>query len=194
MSRRPILPALLGLVAAGSVALAQIPAPERPVPKPVVEVRTSAGAFTLELWPESAPATVQNFLAYARSGFYDGTIFHRVIRGFIAQGGGYTAELAKRPRRDPIPLEPRETNRRYTVAMARTPDPDSATSEFFLNLRDNASLDPLVQPPGYAVFGRVIRGAEVIDRIAQVPTARVDGFEFLPTTPVVIQRVLVVVP
>ncbi len=192
--RLRLVPILIALGLAGSYAPAQGPPPDQPVVKPIVEVRTSLGTFTLELWPEVAPATVQNFVTLAQAGAYDGTIFHRVVKGFVIQGGGYTPDLAKRPRRAPVPLEAREPNRRYTIAMARTPDPDSATSEFFINLRDNASLDPAVRPPGYAVFGRVIRGAEVVDQIAQVPRAPVEGFEFLPATAVVIQRVVVTGP
>lgn len=174
------VPILLALLTAGS---------GKPVPKPVIEFRTSMGTFAVELWPEAAPATVENFLGYVADGHFAGTIFHRVVKGFVIQGGGYTPELREKSTRPPVRLEAREPNKKYTLAMARTNDPHSATSQFFINLRDNTSLDPGVRPPGYAVFGRVIRGTDVIDKIAQVPVAAQGEHQHLPVTPVVIQSV-----
>jgi cyclophilin family peptidyl-prolyl cis-trans isomerase len=139
----------------------------------VVVLETSQGNITIELDPEKAPITVQNFLRYVDNGFFDGTIFHRVIPGFMIQGGGFTADMREKPTERPIKNEASNglTNARGTIAMARTNDPDSATAQFFINLVDNArGLDPRPGSAGYTVFGRVIEGMEVVDAIAQVRT------------------------
>ncbi|MEM9235925.1 MAG: peptidylprolyl isomerase [Verrucomicrobiota bacterium] len=141
-----------------------------------VRLETSAGPIVIELDPEKAPLSVSNFLRYVGDGHYDGTTFHRVIDGFMIQGGGFSPDadqLVEKPTRDPIPNEARNglKNRRGTIAMARTNDPDSATSQFFINLKDNTMLDaPNPDGHGYAVFGQVIEGMETVDRIAAVET------------------------
>lgn len=160
-----------------------------------VILHTSAGAITLSLDSGAAPLSVENFLAYARDGHYDGTIFHRVIPGFMIQGGGMEPDMGSRPTREPIANEAGNglTNARGSVAMARTSAPDSATSQFFINLKDNAFLEPGgVDPHGYAVFGRVISGMEVVDSIAAVETTRRAGHADVPVGPVIIERVEVV--
>lgn len=158
---------------------------------PVVILHTSKGAITLELFPDRSPIAVANFLEYAKSGFYEGTIFHRVKKRFVIQAGGYTADLQKKATRDPIINESanRLNNDRYTVAMARQGDPDSATSQFFINMRINASLDGNRRKPGYTVFGKVIDGHHVVQTIAQVKTRRFDIFPYLPVEPIVIETV-----
>ncbi|MDR1646965.1 MAG: peptidyl-prolyl cis-trans isomerase [Zoogloeaceae bacterium] len=159
---------------------------------PSVEIVTSKGRIVIALDAEKAPKTVENFLAYAKAGFYDGTIFHRVISGFMIQGGGFTPEMAQKAPRDPIENEAKNglRNRRGAIAMARTSNPHSATSQFFINLVDNASLDyPSPDGWGYAVFGEVIEGMSVIDKIAQVATGRKNGHADVPIEPVRIQSV-----
>ena len=157
-----------------------------------IRMTTSKGPITLELDSAAAPATVENFLQYVRDGFYDGTIFHRVIDGFMIQGGGMTADLNEKPTRAPIPLEARNglTNQRGTVAMARTADPNSATAQFFINLKDNAFLDAANARDGngYAVFGKVIEGMDVADKIVAVPTKNAGPFQNVPVTPVIIKK------
>lgn len=152
------------------------------------------GDIVLELEAEEAPITVENFLRYVDSGFYSGTIFHRVIDRFMIQGGGFTAEMRKKTSTyPPIPLESRTglRNERYTIAMARTGDPDSATSQFFINVVDNPRLDFASSEDGhgYAVFGRVIEGTEVVDRIRVVPTTSRAGREDVPAEDVTIESV-----
>lgn len=139
---------------------------------PTVRVETSLGDFTLRLDARRAPLSTANFLEYVESGFYEGTVFHRVIPGFMAQGGGFTAELRQKPTRDPIPNESGNglRNERGSIAMARTNDPHSATAQFYVNLVDNPALDPNPDRWGYAVFGEVIEGMETLDAIADVPT------------------------
>lgn len=159
---------------------------------PRVVLHTSKGPITIELYPDKAPITVANFLTYARAGFYDGTIFHRVVPRFMIQGGGYTTDLQPKPTLDPIPNEAGNGlhNTPWSVAMARTDDPDSATSEFFINLRLNSELDRQPGKPGYAVFGAVVDGQYVASDIslgATRPTG--DGENSLPVEPVVIERV-----
>jgi len=162
---------------------------------PVVVLETSLGSIAIELLQEEAPASVENFLAYVDDGFYADTVFHRVIPGFMIQGGGMTADLTPKPTRPPIQNEARNgvTNARGTVAMARTTVIDSATSQFFINTVDNArSLDHRGLDPseyGYAVFGRVIEGMEVVDKIAGVPTQSQGPHSDVPTEPVVIRSV-----
>lgn len=153
---------------------------------PTVSIKTSAGEIVVELEPAKAPKTVDNFLQYVKAGFYNGTVFHRVIRGFMIQGGGYTPQGAEKPTRGPIEIESSNglKNRRYTIAMARTADPHSATAQFFINTKDNRFLDyPGQDGFGYAVFGKVIKGSEVVDLIEAVDTDRRDK----PVKPVIIE-------
>jgi len=159
-------------------------------------IETSKGTITLELNAEKAPATVANFVEYAKSGFYDGTIFHRVIDGFMIQGGGFTRDMNQKETREPIRIESMNglSNARGTIAMARTMDPNSATSQFFINLVDNDFLDftaPTTQGYGYAVFGAVTDGLEVVDAIAKVRTGSVGPYENVPEDAVVIKKVIV---
>lgn len=158
---------------------------------PLVQLDTNKGAIVLELDAERAPKTVENFLAYVKSGHYAGTIFHRVIDGFMIQGGGYTPALEAKPTQAPIALESRNglRNVRGSIAMARTADPDSATSQFFINVVDNPRLDyPRPDGHGYAVFGSVVKGMDVVDAIKAVPTGTQGEFEDVPTEPVVIEK------
>jgi peptidyl-prolyl cis-trans isomerase A (cyclophilin A) len=157
-----------------------------------VRLATSMGDIVLELDAAKAPKTVDNFVQYVKAGHYDGTIFHRVIDGFMIQGGGMTADMKEKPTRAPIPLESRNglNNDRGTVAMARTMDPNSATAQFFINVADNAFLD---QPNardgnGYAVFGRVVQGMDVVDKIKGVSTANNGPHQNVPTQPVTIKK------
>ena len=160
---------------------------------PQVDVRTSAGTIRLELYPAKAPKTVENFLQYVRDGHYDGTVFHRVIDGFMIQGGGMTTSMRQKPTRNPIPLESKNglKNELGTLAMARTADPNSATAQFFINVADNSFLnwgDPRGDGNGYAVFGRVLSGLDVVMKIAKTPTGPND----VPRQPVVIESVTLV--
>ena len=140
---------------------------------PKVEFKTTMGNFVVELDDVKAPKTTANFLNYVKSGFYNGTIFHRVIDGFMIQGGGFTPDLIQKPTDGPVVSEAQNglKNSKYTIAMARTSDPDSATSQFFINVKDNAALDyPNAMGNGYTVFGKVISGTQTIDAIRKVPT------------------------
>jgi peptidyl-prolyl cis-trans isomerase A (cyclophilin A) len=157
----------------------------------VVELYTSKGVIVVELDPQRAPISTKNFLEYVRAGHYDGTIFHRVIPGFMIQGGGMTADLNEKLTRDPIPNEAKNglKNVRGSIAMARTEDPDSATAQFYINLVDNTGLDhPSPDGHGYAVFGKVIAGLEVVDAIAAVRTATRGMYENVPAEAVTIQK------
>ena len=163
----------------------------------MVKLHTNLGTITLELDAAKAPTTVENFLAYVNSGFYTNTIFHRVIDGFMIQGGGFGADFRQKPTRSPIENEARNglKNDRYTVAMARTSDPHSATAQFFINVADNAFLNhrsPDANGWGYCVFGRVVSGQDVVDRIKGVATGRRGGHDDVPTEDVVIERAEVV--
>ena len=160
---------------------------------PQVTFETTHGSFVLELDQNAAPETVENFLAYVRDGFYDGTIFHRVIAGFMIQGGGFTPEFKQLQTRAPIRNEADKggANDRGTIAMARTSDPHSATAQFFINLVDNDFLNhrnPTPQGWGYAVFGRVVEGMDSVDRIAAVATGSHGMFQDVPKETVVIQK------
>ncbi len=172
---------------------AEKPAAEVPAGPPKVLVKTSMGDITLELYPDKAPKSVENFLAYVKSGFYDGTVFHRVIEGFMIQGGGFTKDLRQKPTKPAIPIESKNglSNLRGTLAMARTQDPNSATAQFFINTVDNARLDYASDAsPGYAVFGKVISGLDVVDKIKVTPTGAQGPFRSdVPVTPVVIEKV-----
>jgi peptidyl-prolyl cis-trans isomerase A (cyclophilin A) len=162
---------------------------------PQVALKTTMGEIVLELDQEKAPKSTANFLQYVKSGFYKGTVFHRVINDFMIQAGGYTEKLVDKPGvRKPIPIESKNglSNKPYTVAMARTDDPNSATSQFFINVNDNAGLDyPGQDGHGYAVFGRVVKGHETVDKIKNVVVDDIRGMQNVPVTPVVIQSATV---
>lgn len=165
-------------------------------PAPRVNLETSQGAIVLELYPDKAPKTVENFLGYVSAGFFDNTVFHRVIHGFMIQGGGLTADMKKKPTQKPIPNEADNGlgNARGTIAMARTGDPHSATAQFFINTQNNVSLDHRGKTPqgwGYCVFGRVISGMEAVDAIEAVTTGTRAGRQDVPVKPVVILRAVV---
>jgi cyclophilin family peptidyl-prolyl cis-trans isomerase len=184
---RPLIALLLSIASLGLGAAA----------KPKVKLTTSMGTIVLELEPDAAPRTVDNFLKYVKKGQYKGTIFHRVIPGFMIQGGGYVDYLGKKRTDPPIPNEADRAmaaglkNRRGTVAMARTPDPNSAAAEFFINVVDNPALDFKGKANGntwgYCVFGKVVQGMDVVDRIKAVKTSnKRSDFLNLPVTPVII--------
>jgi cyclophilin family peptidyl-prolyl cis-trans isomerase len=181
---KPLL--LLGLAATSEIASAE--------GFPQVRIETTAGALVVELDEGRAPLTVKNFLQYVRDGFYEGTIFHRVMDGFVIQAGGYTPDLEPKPTRPPIPNESGNglQNRRLTIAMARTNDPHSADSQFYINLQDNTTLDPIPTRWGYAVFGQVIEGFDVVDDIGHRATSPKGNFENLPAAPVIIERTVIV--
>jgi len=157
---------------------------------PRVKLATSAGDIVIELAPDKAPKTVDNFLQYVKDKQYDGTVFHRVIDGFMIQGGGFTPDLKQKPTRAPIPLEARNglKNDKYTIAMARTSDPNSATAQFFINVKDNTMLDaPNPDGHGYAVFGKVVSGTEVVDKIRAARTGNKGGMQDVPLETITIQ-------
>jgi cyclophilin family peptidyl-prolyl cis-trans isomerase len=159
--------------------------------RPHVLLKTSKGDIELVLYPKKAPKTVKNFLEYVDNGFYSGTIFHRVIPNFVIQGGGYTQDFKQKKTRPPIPLEADNglDNKRGTIAMARTSDPDSATAQFFINLRDNKNLNHGVYGPGYTVFGKVVKGMSVVDDIAGLSTGAAGPFaQDVPKQAVVIEK------
>ena len=193
---RTLLNSIRAIAATGLVALAATAAQAQDKASPVkVLLATSAGDITLQLDAEKAPKSVANFVEYVKSGHYDGTVFHRVIDGFMIQGGGFTPEMTQKPTRAPIPLESRNglKNERGTVAMARTSVPDSATSQFFINLVDNPRLDhPNPDGNGYAVFGRVVAGMDVVDKIRAVETGNVKGHQNVPLKPVSIKSASIV--
>jgi cyclophilin family peptidyl-prolyl cis-trans isomerase len=160
-----------------------------------VEMKTSMGSMTIELDEEKAPVTVANFVAYASDGFFDGTIFHRVINGFMVQGGGMNPDLSQKENKDPVINEASNglKNDKGTLAMARTNDPDSATSQFFINHADNAFLNYAGKAnPGYTVFGKVVEGMDVVDAIANVETGRSGMYDDVPSEAVVIESVSIV--
>jgi peptidyl-prolyl cis-trans isomerase A (cyclophilin A) len=183
--------AAAGLVAAAATSVAA----QDKAAAPRVLLATSLGDITVQLDPEKAPKTVANFLDYVKSGHYDGTVFHRVMDGFMIQGGGFTADMAQKPTRAPIPLEAKNglKNERGTVAMARTAVADSATSQFFINVVDNSRLDyPSPDGNGYAVFGRVVAGMDVVDKIRKVETGSKGGHQNVPVAPVLIRSATIV--
>ena len=165
---------------------------------PIVTIEMeNGGIIRAELYPEVAQNTVRNFVSLASKGFYDGTIFHRVIKDFMIQGGGMTASLREKTTRAPIKNEADNglRNRKYTIAMARTADPHAATAQFFINVKDNSFLDHRSKDPqgwGYAVFGKVIRGQDVVDQIAAVKTGSRGYYEDVPMQPVIIKRATLV--
>jgi peptidyl-prolyl cis-trans isomerase A (cyclophilin A) len=190
ISRRNTALALAGLALAAmvNVASAQGAAPK-------VKLATSMGDIVVQLDPAKAPKTVENFLAYVQDKHYDGTVFHRVIDGFMIQRGGFTADMAQKPTKAPIPLEASNglKNDQYTIAMARTGNPNSATSQFFINVKNNDMLNaPNPDGHGYAVFGKVVEGKDVVDKIKAVATANKGMHQNVPTTPVVIQSATLV--
>jgi cyclophilin family peptidyl-prolyl cis-trans isomerase len=161
----------------------------------MVKIETSMGDITVELNQEAAPVTVGNFLKYTEEGFYDGLIFHRVIAGFMIQGGGFTPDMQRKQTHPPIVNEAANglKNDRGTIAMARTPDPDSATSQFFINHKNNDSLNYVAgRNASYAVFGKVVEGLDVVDKIAAVRTVRLSGMADVPAEPVLIKSVKVI--
>ena len=163
---------------------------------PRVEFKTSRGTLVFELYPDKAPRTVANFLQYVKSGHYNGTVFHRVIDGFVIQGGGFDEQMHQKPTQPPVVNESSNGlhNERGTLSMARTMDPDSATAQFFINLVDNT---PALNPPGrpgYAVFGRVASGMEIVDAIGKTPTGTRGPFRDVPLQPVVVQSARILNP
>ena len=166
------------------------------MPAAHVTIATTVGQMTLELDADNAPKTVENFLAYANSGFYDGTIFHRVINNFMIQGGGFTTDMEQKPTQAPVDNEANNglKNERGTIAMARTQDPHSATAQFFINVQDNDFLNHTgenMQGWGYAVFGKVTQGEEVLDKIRSVQTGSQGGHQDVPTDPILIESISV---
>jgi peptidyl-prolyl cis-trans isomerase A (cyclophilin A) len=223
---RKLAIALLSIGSAASLFIATVAQAET---APQVRFTTSAGDFVVELYPDKAPKTVANFLQYVKEKHYDGTIFHRVIPNFMIQGGGYDAKYAEKPTRAPVEHEGRQAlekggprNVTGTLAMARTTDPQSATAQFFINVNDNASLDPVIIPPGdpvpkfeyqghvyentpraklvnapqlfgYTVFGRVVSGMTVVEKIKSVPTGAAGPFQTdVPKTPILINSATLV--
>lgn len=194
-SPRRLAAALASAALAGALSVPVALAAEAENPR--VSFETTHGTFVVALDREAVPVTVDNFLRYARDGHYEGTVFHRVIAGFMVQGGGYTADFSARPTRPSIRNEAGNgrANLRGTIAMARPPDPHSATAQFFINVADNRFLDHRAPTPegwGYAVFGRVVEGMETVDRIAALPTGPGGPFPSdVPRLPVVIERLLI---
>lgn len=185
-----------GLLLAAAALFAVSAAHAQGAAAPRVKLATSAGDIVLELQPARAPKTVENFLAYVRKGHYNGTIFHRVIPGFMIQGGGFDKAMTQKPTEKPIENEATNglKNDRYTVAMARTPHPHSASAQFFINVNDNTFLNhsaPTQQGWGYAVFGRVVEGQDVVDKITAVPTGTQGMHQNVPLTPVIINAATV---
>ncbi|MBR8071265.1 peptidyl-prolyl cis-trans isomerase [Burkholderia cenocepacia] len=184
------------LALGGAALLATAPAfAQTATAHPVVQLKTSQGDIRVELYPEKAPKSVANFLDYVKAGQYNGTIFHRVIKGFMIQGGGYKTNLEEKPTRAPIPLESRNglKNLTGTIAMARTSDPNSATAQFFINTVDNGGLDyPNPDGNGYAVFGKVVSGLDVVKKIEGVATTSRGPMQDVPAQPVVIESASIV--
>ena len=213
----------LGALALAGLTLASGPLLAQTAPR--VKFTTNLGSFEVEVYPDKAPKTVANFLQYVKDKFYDGTVFHRVIDGFMVQGGGFDAKMSEKPTRSPIVNEARDgiakglKNEVGYLAMARTNDPNSATAQFFINVKDNAFLDATVIPPGdpvpeftyqgqtyknlpraklleaptlvgYAVFGKVVSGMDVVNKIKSAPTGNQAGMQNVPLTPVVIQSAI----
>lgn len=189
---------LLAATAAGALVFLAGPALAKGAPK--VKFATSEGDFVVEVYPDKAPKTVENFLQYVRDKHYDGIIFHRVINDFMVQGGGYDSAYAERKTRTPVVHEGREAlakggpkNVVGTLAMARTNDPNSASSQFFINVKDNDFLNPSTQAPGYTVFGKVVGGMDVVNKIKTVPTGAGGPFPSdVPKTPIIIKSATLV--
>lgn len=182
--------ALSGAALAATPTAAPKAAPAAAPTTPQVEIKTTMGDIVVELNGEKAPKTVDNFITYVKAGFYKGTIFHRVIDGFMIQGGGFDEKLVQKKTNKPVPIESQNglTNNTYTIAMARTGDPNSATSQFFINVADNDALNyPGRDGFGYTVFGKVVKGQEVVDRIKAVLVDDKGIFQNIPVVPVVIK-------
>jgi peptidyl-prolyl cis-trans isomerase B (cyclophilin B) len=183
---------------AASIAATQSVASKKPDrAHPMIRLQTNFGPITLELDAKAAPATVANFVQYVRDGHYNGTIFHRVIDGFMIQGGGFTPDMEQKPNRAPIRNEADNglKNVAYSIAMARTPDPDSATSQFFINVADNDFLnfrEPSAKGYGYCVFGHVVEGKDSVDRIRKVRTGTRAGYQDVPVENVIIETAEIV--
>jgi peptidyl-prolyl cis-trans isomerase A (cyclophilin A) len=162
-----------------------------PQPNPIYQIDTTTGNFTVELFADVAPVTVKNFTDYIDSGFYVGTIFHRVIPGFVIQGGGFDAKMHQKKTEKPIKNESTNMlkNLKGTLSMARLSAPDTATSQFFINLKDNINLDKSATQKGYAVFGKVTNGMYVIEQLANRPTGKVGMYQDVPKTPVKITKI-----
>ena len=187
---------LLAGLSAAALALSALPSMAQQTQKAErVQFVTSQGKFTVEVYPDAAPKTVANFMEYVKSGFYTGTIFHRVINGFMVQGGGFDREMKEKATRAPIPLEAQNglKNKAGTVAMARTANPNSATAQFFVNVVDNPNLDyPQPDGNGYAVFGKVVDGMDTIEKIKNTPTTAYGPMRNVPATPIVIESASVI--
>jgi peptidyl-prolyl cis-trans isomerase A (cyclophilin A) len=191
MFKKVLVTLTLALLCASPVLGKDAPAAGK---NPTVEIETTLGNITVELFAKEAPLSVKNFLDYTEKGYYSGTVFHRVIAGFMIQGGGLTAEMVPKQPSAPIKNEAANglKNDRGTLSMARTGDPDSASSQFFINLVDNNGLNrPNPDGHGYAVFGKVVKGMDVVDKIAATKTGIKKGFRDAPETPVVIKSVKV---
>lgn len=190
-----VLSLFLTVVFASAPALSQDT--KKPAGKnPMVIMQTSLGDITIELFADKAPKTAANFLQYVNEKFFDDTVFHRVIPGFVIQGGGFLADMKQKQTREPIANEADNglKNARGTLSMARTSAPNSASSQFFVNLKDNASLDHKAKSPqgwGYAVFGKVVEGMDVVDNIAGVKTGDKAGHRDVPVVPVVVKKAFV---
>lgn len=185
ISRRNSTLALASVALAAMFSVASVQAQTAPK----VKLTTSMGDIVVQLDPAKAPKTVENFLAYVNDKHYDGTVFHRVMDGFMIQGGGFTADMQQKATKPPIALEASNglKNDTYTIAMARTSNPNSATSQFFINVKDNAMLNaPQPDGHGYAVFGKVVEGTAVVDKIKAVAVGNKGGHQNVPTTPVTI--------
>jgi peptidyl-prolyl cis-trans isomerase B (cyclophilin B) len=167
---------------------------------PQVEMKTSLGTIVLDLYPDKAPLTVENFLKYVKDGHYDGTLFHRVIPGFMIQGGGFSPDFKQKATRGPVKNEAANglKNATGTISMARTPDPHSATAQFFINVADNASLDfrfPTQEGYGYTVFGKVVKGMDVAERIVKAQTGPGPaGHQNVPVKPIIIEQARLIMP
>ena len=194
ITRRAATALLAALSLSAGMAMAAEPIAQK------VKFATSEGDFVVEVYPDKAPKTVENFLQYVKDKHYDGTIFHRVINNFMVQGGGFDATYAQKPTRAPVVHEGREAlakggakNVVGTLAMARTNEPNSASSQFFINVKDNDFLNPGASNPGYTVFGKVIQGMEIVNKIKAVPTGSGGPFPSdVPTTPVLIKSAALV--
>ena len=192
-SRRKSMLALAGVAAAALISAA--PAFAQDAANPKVKLTTSMGDIVVQLDAAKAPKTVENFLAYVNDKHYDGTIFHRVMDGFMIQGGGFTPDMQQKATKAPVPLEATNglKNDTYTIAMARTGNPNSATSQFFINVKNNDMLNaPKPDGYGYTVFGKVVSGTEVVDKIKAVATGNKGPHQNVPTTPVVIESATLV--
>jgi cyclophilin family peptidyl-prolyl cis-trans isomerase len=184
---------LVALLAALAVAPGALAA------EPRVELRTNRGVIVIELYPDKAPKTVANFLQYVKDGHYNDTVFHRVIDGFMIQGGGFDKDMRQKPTRAPVENEAANglKNDTGTLAMARTPDPHSASAQFFINLKNNDFLNfraPTPQGYGYAVFGKVVAGMDVVEKVAKVPTGNVGPHQNVPRDPVIIESATILKP